>query len=86
VLVVDLTPAMQVRLSLLRRLWLASVEMRECLLSHRSEVEGTADAPAQLDTLLQSVVPSERQRILLWSAGLQGQAACAILEYRGSQP
>lgn len=45
-----------------------------------------ADAPAQLDTLLQSVVPSERQRILLWSAGLQGQAACAILEYRGSQP
>ena len=46
----------------------------------------SADAPAQLDALLQSVVPSEGQRILLWSAGFQGQAACAILEYRGSQP
>lgn len=40
-----------------------------------------ADAPAQLDALLQEVVPSAGQRILLWSVGLQGQAACAVLEY-----
>ncbi|WP_321943613.1 3-oxoacyl-[acyl-carrier-protein] synthase III C-terminal domain-containing protein [Paraburkholderia tropica] len=44
----------------------------------------SADAPAQLDALLQEIVPSEGQRILLWSVGLQGQAACAILEYRGN--
>lgn len=43
-----------------------------------------ADAPAQLDALLESAVPSEGQCILLWSVGLQGQAACAILQYRGS--
>ena len=43
-----------------------------------------ADAPARLDALLQGVAASAGQRILLWSAGLQGQAACAILEYRGS--
>lgn len=46
VVVVDLTPAMQMRLSLLRRLWLASVEMRKCLLSHRLIVRkwrGAAD-------------------------------------------
>ncbi|PXW36873.1 3-oxoacyl-[acyl-carrier-protein] synthase III [Paraburkholderia silvatlantica] len=42
-----------------------------------------ADAPAQFDALLQEIVPSEGQCILLWSVGLQGQAACAILEYRG---
>lgn len=46
----------------------------------------SADAPAQLDALLQSTVPSDGQRILLWSAGLQGQAACAILQYRASRP
>jgi len=45
-----------------------------------------ADAPAQLHVLLQTVVPADGQRILLWSAGFQGQAACAVLEYRGSQP
>ncbi|WP_434715368.1 3-oxoacyl-[acyl-carrier-protein] synthase III C-terminal domain-containing protein [Paraburkholderia sp. A3RO-2L] len=44
----------------------------------------SADALAQLDTLLQWLVPSEGKRILLWSAGLQGQTACAILEFRGS--
>lgn len=43
-----------------------------------------ADAPAQLDALLQSAAPSDGQRILLWSTGLQRQAACAILEYRRS--
>lgn len=43
-----------------------------------------ADAPARLDALLQGIVASEGQRILLWSVGLQGQAACAILEYRGN--
>ncbi|EIF29055.1 3-oxoacyl-(acyl-carrier-protein) synthase III [Burkholderia sp. Ch1-1] len=45
-----------------------------------------ADTPAQLHVLLQTVVPTDGQRILLWSAGFQGQAACAVLEYRGSQP
>ncbi|CAE6907519.1 hypothetical protein R69927_05781 [Paraburkholderia domus] len=43
-----------------------------------------ADAPAQLDLLSQSVAPADGQRILMWSAGFQGQAACAILEFRGS--
>jgi 3-oxoacyl-[acyl-carrier-protein] synthase-3 len=43
-----------------------------------------ADAPAQLHVLLQTVVPADGQRILLWSAGFQGQAACAVLEYRAS--
>ncbi len=43
-----------------------------------------ADAPVQLDMLLQSVAPAHGQRILLWSVGFQGQAACAILEFRGS--
>jgi 3-oxoacyl-[acyl-carrier-protein] synthase III len=43
-----------------------------------------ADAPAQLHLLLQTVAPSDGQRILLWSAGFQGQAACAVLEFRGS--
>ncbi|PZR50612.1 3-oxoacyl-ACP synthase [Paraburkholderia fungorum] len=43
-----------------------------------------ADAPAQLHVLLQTIVPADGQRILLWSAGFQGQAACAVLEYRGS--
>ncbi|MEK6292863.1 MAG: 3-oxoacyl-ACP synthase [Paraburkholderia tropica] len=44
-----------------------------------------ADAPAQLDALLHSTVPFHGQRILLWSAGLQGQAGCVILQYRASQ-
>ncbi len=45
----------------------------------------TADAPAQLDALLRSAVASEGRCILLWSAGFQGQAACAILQYRGAR-
>lgn len=44
-----------------------------------------ADAPAQLHLLLQSVAPTDGQRMLLWSVGFQGQAACTILEYRGHQ-
>ncbi|WP_245623613.1 3-oxoacyl-[acyl-carrier-protein] synthase III C-terminal domain-containing protein [Paraburkholderia nodosa] len=44
-----------------------------------------ADTPAQLDALLRSATPSDGQHILLWSAGLQGQAGCAILQYRASQ-
>lgn len=43
-----------------------------------------ADALAQLHVLLQSVVPTDGQRILLWATGLQGQAACAIVQYCGS--
>jgi 3-oxoacyl-[acyl-carrier-protein] synthase-3 len=43
-----------------------------------------ADTPAQLDTLLRSVEPRDGLHILLWSAGFQGQTACAILEFRGS--
>jgi 3-oxoacyl-[acyl-carrier-protein] synthase III len=41
-----------------------------------------ADTPAQLHMLLQTIVPAHGQHILLWSAGFQGQAACAVLEYR----
>ncbi|MEX3916446.1 3-oxoacyl-[acyl-carrier-protein] synthase III C-terminal domain-containing protein [Paraburkholderia sp. BR10872] len=44
-----------------------------------------ADTPAQLDALLRSAAPSDGQHILLWSAGIQGQAGCAILQYRASQ-
>ncbi|WP_259461277.1 3-oxoacyl-ACP synthase [Paraburkholderia fungorum] len=43
-----------------------------------------ADALAQLHVLLQSVAPTDGQRILLWATGFQGQAACAILQYCGS--
>lgn len=43
-----------------------------------------ADTPAHLDALLHSATPSDGQHMLLWSAGFQGQAACAILEYRRS--
>ena len=43
-----------------------------------------ADTPAHLDSLLRSIKPSPGQRILMWSAGFQGQAACALLEYRGT--
>jgi 3-oxoacyl-[acyl-carrier-protein] synthase-3 len=49
-----------------------------------SEYLCAADAPARLDMLLHSVAPSHGQCILLWSAGFQGQAACAILEFRGN--
>ncbi|WP_237181892.1 3-oxoacyl-[acyl-carrier-protein] synthase III C-terminal domain-containing protein [Paraburkholderia tropica] len=45
-----------------------------------------ADAPAQLDALLHATIPAQGQLILLWSAGFQRQAGCAILRYRGSQP
>ena len=44
-----------------------------------------ADTPAQLDALLRSAAVSDGQHILLWSAGFQGQAGCAILQYRASQ-
>ncbi|MBN3787489.1 3-oxoacyl-ACP synthase [Burkholderia sp. Ac-20353] len=47
---------------------------------------GAADLPARLDGLLRSTSPSNRQRVLVWSAGLQGQAGCAILEYCGDAP
>ena len=43
-----------------------------------------ADAPAQLHALLQTLDPANGQSILIWSAGFQGQAACAVLEYHGS--
>lgn len=43
-----------------------------------------ADALAQLHVLLQSVAPTDGQRILLWGTGFQGQAGCAILQYCGS--
>ena len=43
----------------------------------------SADTPACLDALLRAATPSHGQHILLWSAGFQGQAACAILEFRG---
>lgn len=42
-----------------------------------------ADTPARLDALLRSINPSEAQHALVWSAGFQGQAGCALLEYRG---
>lgn len=40
-----------------------------------------ADPLVQLDTLCDTFHPATGQRVLLWSTGLQGQAACAILEY-----
>ncbi|WP_244321774.1 3-oxoacyl-[acyl-carrier-protein] synthase III C-terminal domain-containing protein [Burkholderia reimsis] len=42
-----------------------------------------ADTPARLDALLRSIKPSEGQHALVWSAGFQGQAGCALLEFRG---
>lgn len=42
-----------------------------------------ADTPARLDALLQSINPNEGQHALIWSAGFQGQAGCALLEFRG---
>ncbi|WP_249178776.1 3-oxoacyl-[acyl-carrier-protein] synthase III C-terminal domain-containing protein [Burkholderia vietnamiensis] len=41
-----------------------------------------ADTPARLDALLQSINPNEGQHALVWSAGFQGQAGCALLEFR----
>ncbi|MBE2966558.1 3-oxoacyl-ACP synthase [Burkholderia cepacia] len=41
-----------------------------------------ADTPARLDALLQSINPNEGQHVLVWSAGFQGQAGCALLEFR----
>ncbi|WP_230959909.1 3-oxoacyl-[acyl-carrier-protein] synthase III C-terminal domain-containing protein [Burkholderia cepacia] len=40
-----------------------------------------ADTPARLDALLQSINPNEGQHALVWSAGFQGQAGCALLEF-----
>ncbi|MBN3778707.1 3-oxoacyl-ACP synthase [Burkholderia sp. Ac-20345] len=42
-----------------------------------------ADTPARLDALLRSINPSEGQHALVWSTGFQGQAGCALLEFRG---
>lgn len=42
-----------------------------------------ADTPARLDALLRSIAPNEGQHALVWSAGFQGQAGCALLEFRG---
>lgn len=42
-----------------------------------------ADTPARLDALLRSIKPSEGRHALVWSAGFQGQAGCALLEFRG---
>ncbi|WP_244099911.1 3-oxoacyl-[acyl-carrier-protein] synthase III C-terminal domain-containing protein [Burkholderia anthina] len=42
----------------------------------------SADTPARLDALLQSINPNEGQHALVWSAGFQGQAGCALLEFR----
>ncbi|MEI7296300.1 3-oxoacyl-ACP synthase [Paraburkholderia tropica] len=41
-----------------------------------------ADPLAQLDAFLGVVTPADGDRVLLWSTGLQGQAACAVLEYQ----
>ncbi|WP_159085728.1 3-oxoacyl-[acyl-carrier-protein] synthase III C-terminal domain-containing protein [Burkholderia sp. MSMB0856] len=41
-----------------------------------------ADTPARLDALLQSINPNEGQHALVWCAGFQGQAGCALLEFR----
>ncbi len=42
---------------------------------------GTADTPVQLDGLLRATTPEHGQRILIWSAGLEKQVACALLRY-----
>ncbi|MBR8217811.1 3-oxoacyl-ACP synthase [Burkholderia vietnamiensis] len=44
-----------------------------------------ADTPARLDALLRSIHPNEGQHALAWSAGFQGQAGCALLEFRGGR-
>ncbi|WP_322065100.1 3-oxoacyl-[acyl-carrier-protein] synthase III C-terminal domain-containing protein [Burkholderia ubonensis] len=44
-----------------------------------------ADTPARLDALLRSINPSDGQHALVWSAGFQGQAGCALLEFRGGR-
>nr|WP_081060388.1 3-oxoacyl-[acyl-carrier-protein] synthase III C-terminal domain-containing protein [Burkholderia territorii] len=44
-----------------------------------------ADTPARLDALLQSINPRDGQHALVWSAGFQGQAGCALLEFRGGE-
>ncbi|PMS16818.1 3-oxoacyl-ACP synthase [Trinickia dabaoshanensis] len=42
-----------------------------------------ADTPARLDALLRSIAPSHGQCMLVSSLGFQGQAACALLDFRG---
>ncbi|MDS0858608.1 3-oxoacyl-ACP synthase [Burkholderia pseudomultivorans] len=42
-----------------------------------------ADTPTRLDVLLRSINPHKGQHALAWSAGFQGQAGCALLEFRG---
>jgi 3-oxoacyl-[acyl-carrier-protein] synthase III len=44
---------------------------------------GTADTPVSLDRLLRTTRPRPGQYVLAWSAGFQGQAACALLQFRG---
>jgi 3-oxoacyl-[acyl-carrier-protein] synthase-3 len=46
---------------------------------------GSADTPARLDRLLRTIRPRCGQYILTWSAGFQGQCACAILQFRGDR-
>ena len=41
-----------------------------------------ADPLAQFDAFLSVVTPAVGDHVLLWSTGLQGQAACAVLEYQ----
>ncbi|PRG69085.1 3-oxoacyl-ACP synthase [Burkholderia multivorans] len=41
-----------------------------------------ADPFSQLDAFSHVHRPATGERVLLWSTGVQGQAACAILEYR----
>ena len=43
-----------------------------------------ADTPARLDALLRSITPTDGQRALVWSAGLQRQVGCALLEFCGA--
>lgn len=43
-----------------------------------------AQTPARLGQLMRAISPREGQRALVWSTGYQGQAACAILEYRSA--
>ena len=45
----------------------------------------SADTPARLDRLLHAVKPHLGQYILVWSAGFQGQSACALLKFCGGE-
>jgi 3-oxoacyl-[acyl-carrier-protein] synthase-3 len=45
----------------------------------------TADTPVSLDKLLCAIRPRAGQYILAWSAGFQGQVACALLQFHGDE-